>query len=120
MTTLEAGGAIILTTFLVGVIWGLASAMVTAETRRRMTLEVADLKVELRPLEVEGSPDRLAEAVRAWLADPRPAWDTVEAFERDVAHALGVAVPPEPGEFYRQTLIGADGDEVVVTGWRRT
>jgi hypothetical protein len=37
-------------------------------------------------------PDRLTETTRAWLADDRPAWETVEAFERDVAKAL--APPP--------------------------
>jgi hypothetical protein len=33
-------------------------------------------------------PDRLAETVRLWIADDRPAWETAEAFERDVALAL--------------------------------
>lgn len=32
--------------------------------------------------------DRLAETVRVWLADPRPAWETVEAFECDVERVL--------------------------------
>lgn len=101
-----------LTTFILGVIWGLASAIVRHEVK-----EIGHRPPLVVP--VVRPPDRLGETVRVWLADPRPAWETVEAFERDVAHALGVAAPPEPGEFYRQTLIGADGDEVVVTGWRR-
>jgi hypothetical protein len=33
-------------------------------------------------------PDRLAETVRLWVADDRPAWETVDAFEHDVQLAL--------------------------------
>jgi Na+-transporting methylmalonyl-CoA/oxaloacetate decarboxylase gamma subunit len=33
-------------------------------------------------------PDRLAEAVQAWLDDDRPAWETIDALEHDVQLAL--------------------------------
>jgi hypothetical protein len=33
-------------------------------------------------------PDRLAETVRLWLADDRPAWETIDALEHDVQLAL--------------------------------
>jgi hypothetical protein len=32
----------------------------------------------------EAGRDRLASTVEVWLADERPAWETIEAFERDV------------------------------------
>lgn len=32
--------------------------------------------------------DRLADLQQVWLADPRPAWETVAAFERDVEKVL--------------------------------
>lgn len=38
-----------------------------------------------RPVAV---PDRLAETVRLWMADDRPAWETIDAFEHDVQLAL--------------------------------
>jgi hypothetical protein len=32
--------------------------------------------------------DRLGSVVEVWLADERPAWETIEAFERDVERVL--------------------------------
>jgi hypothetical protein len=34
------------------------------------------------------SKDRLSTTITMWLADERPAWETIEAFERDVERVL--------------------------------
>jgi hypothetical protein len=62
----------------------------------------------------EAGRDRLASTVEVWLADERPAWETIEAFERDVGRVLRGQVsrppgmplrppPPKPADYARGT-----------------
>jgi hypothetical protein len=42
--------------------------------------------------------DRLSNVIAMWLADERPAWETIEAFERDVERVLrGIPSRPHGG-----------------------
>jgi hypothetical protein len=75
------------------------------------------------------APDRLASTVEMWLADERPAWETIEAFERDVERVLRgqVSRPPgmplRPPPTYRDVRAATDAMRRDAEGWssvRRT
>jgi hypothetical protein len=78
MSLPAAGLLVIGLSFLIG----MAGGMIRAYGQRPAKQRAVAIAAHRSP------PDGLAETVRVWLADDRPAWETVEAFERDVATVL--------------------------------
>jgi hypothetical protein len=73
-------------------------------------LEVFMGYAPLPPLRPPRAPDHLASVVEVWLADERPAWETVEAFERDVERVLRGQVSRPPGMPLRPPPKSPDAD----------
>lgn len=90
MTVLAQAVAFVAGSFLLGLLFGLVIEARKRRSARPVRVEWADGEIVHRPGRTEVVPHgtRLAETVRVWLADPRPAWETVDAFERDVTLIL--------------------------------